>query len=387
MVADRMVIQVFLTFLLTYLPLAVGRGSRLNLRASTLKNEGLQWPSVPSGQPRPPVVHFLFLATSKVNNLGIWNSFFSSAPKDQYRAYVHCKLPECIASVSGSALVPISTVPSYYCADLVTPMNQLLHEALGKDGQNPSDKFVFVSDSTLPAKPFAHIYAAFTERSGSDFCVCSMKEWATRRNTGTAMEVAIKHHQWSVLERSHAEKIVEIWKSGSPLVHNFLMRFEMNLPPRSRSVKAFGGSSDAGCLDEFFHMAALYGTLPYTDSHNNSMVNLPTFTNGPLRVSPGADLQGSCDTFVAWPEYSPEYRQRTKTNSSNAFTKLYAEFDALSTPYSGNAEKPGYWDTISSHGLRAIRASDFFFARKFADRPKIVDGGDFASVYVKLVLV
>merc|ERR1719326_864201 len=136
-------------------------------------------------------------------------------------------------------------VPSYYYADLVTPMNALLSEALlqGGPSKNPADKFVFVSDSTLPAKPFAHIYDTLTARTGSDFCVCSVKEWATRREQATTfpyttegrpVEMAIKHHQWSILDRNHAEKVAQIWHAGPAVTHDFLMRFQMNLPPRSR---------------------------------------------------------------------------------------------------------------------------------------------------------
>jgi hypothetical protein len=340
------------------------------------------------GNERPPIVNFLFLAADKVNNLRVWNSFFATAPRDHYRAYVHCKTMECLSSVSGSVLIPVSMVPSYYCADLVSPMNHLLSEALlASPGTNPADKFVFVSDSTLPAKPFAHIYISLSQRSGSDFCVCSMKEWALRKaqpaigNTNAADELAVKHHQWSVLERSHAERVVQVWKSGSPLVNDFLLRFQMNLPPRSRSVKTFSGTG-AGCLDEFYHMAALFGTLKYSGAKPNSTVDLPAFTNSPLQILPEADLQGSCDTFVAWPDFA----NTSSAGGNNAFKRLYANLDPLSQPYNGNSMKPGYWDAISSHGIKAIRDSEFFFARKFTDNPRVLDGGDFVSLYTRLVL-
>jgi hypothetical protein len=342
---------------------------------------------------RAPVVNFLFLAEWKVNNIDVWNAFFAQAPHDQYRAYVHCKTPECHTSIAGSRLVPVPMVPSFYCADLVTPMNQLLAQALqaGGPGQNPADKFVFVSDSTLPAEPFSTIYDTLVKRTGSDFCVCSVKEWATRREQptgalgGKPLEMAVKHHQWSILERSHAETVVKLWHSGPAVVHDFMMRFQMNLPPRSRSVKTFVGSSDVGCLDEFYHMAAIYGTLPYTESQNDTVVSLPAFTNTPLHVAPAADIQGSCDTFVAWPDYAKARDQPFNTTGSNAFKRLYANLDPLSVPYSGDARKPGYWDQISSHGMRAIRNSDFLFVRKFTDRPKVADGGLFGSLYPKLV--
>jgi len=394
--AGSHIVQVCCLFFLFTASLAAessGAGRRLRVRTADdgAKTSDAQWPLMPAvqtfAQPvRPPVVHFLFLAVGKVNNIDVWKTFFASAHPDQFRAFVHCKTPECHVSVTGSPLVPIPMVASYYCADLVTPMNQLLSEALraGGPSQNPADKFVFVSDSTLPAKPFSHIYDTLVKRTGSDFCVCSVKEWATRREppplgspVGKPIEMAIKHHQWSILDRSHAVKVTQVWLAG--VAGDFMMRFQMNLPPRARSVKTFAGSSDAGCLDEFYHMAAIYGTLPYT---NGTAVNLPEFTNSPLQVSDASDLQGSCDTFVAWPAYAVQHPNHT---GGNAFNRLYAALDPLSVPYSGNAESPGYWDTISSHGMRAIRASEFLFVRKFVDQPQVSDGGHFGGLFPQLV--
>lgn len=375
-----------------------GVGRRLRLRGIAEHDDSSrQWPLMPAAQfaahpPRPPVVHFLFLAVGKVNNIDVWKAFFARAPSDKFRAYVHCKVPECTASVADSPLVPIPTVPSFYCADLVTPMNQLLTLALHGPGQNPRDKFVFVSDSTLPGKPFSYIYDTLVARTGSDFCVCSVKEWATRRENpladtkeGKPVEMAVKHHQWSILERSHAEKVSAIWLASNPMVHDFLMRFQMNLPPRSRSVKTFSGSSDTGCLDEFYHFSAIYGTLPYVDSKNDTLVSLPAFTNAPLHVAASTDLQGSCDTFVAWPAYAKGRDAPFNMTGSSAFSRLYTNLDPLSVPYSGDAQKPGYWDTISSHGMRTIRSSEFLFVRKFADAPRVADGGKFSSLYPQLV--
>lgn len=368
---------------------AVGR--RLRLRGLAESDApGLQ---AANSLGRPPVIHFLFLAVDKVNNIGVWNSFFEQAPKEQYRAYVHCKVPKCEASVAGSPLVPIPVVPSFYCADLVTPMNQLLSEALRRSNgrTNPADKFIFVSDSTLPAKPFQQIYGVLAQRSGSDFCVASTKEWLTRRvqqpdgGAHKPVEMAVKHHQWSVLERGHAERVTQLWRAGPAFSRDFLMRFEMNRPPRARSVKTFAGSSDTGCLDEFYHMAAIYGTQAYDESFNESVVSMAEFTNSPLHIAATTGLQGSCDTFVAWPEYAKELSKNSSASGRTAFHRLYANLDPLSVPYTGDARKPGYWDVISSHGLRAIRASEFLFVRKFVDQPRIADGGNFGSLYPKLV--
>merc|ERR1719399_2778217 len=131
-------------------------------------------------------------------------NFFETAPRDQYRVLVHCKLPSCKDSLDGTILQTVPRVKSWYCTDLVSPMNQLLRAALQQKG-NSRDKFAFVSDSTLPAKPFGYLYRELIGRRGSDFCVFPSQEWASIRAHG-GIEVAPKHHQWIILDRRHAEE-------------------------------------------------------------------------------------------------------------------------------------------------------------------------------------
>mmetsp|Transcript_17732 Transcript_17732/g.31651 ORF Transcript_17732/g.31651 Transcript_17732/m.31651 type:complete len:399 (+) Transcript_17732:81-1277(+) len=327
---------------------------------------------------RPPKVYFLFLAVDKVSNLGVWKSFFGQAPPSQYMAYVHCKLPACTSMVSGSPLIPVPTVPSYYCTDLVSPMNQLLAYALSNDGSstNPADKFAFVSDSTLPAKPFSQIYSTLTMRHGSDFCAFPSNEWADIPGNG-GLEVAVKTHQWIVLERVHAEKASIMWASGK--LHNFMTHFQMNSKQYSWNNNSFADSRNFGCLDEFWHMAALYGTLNHVDATGDSDVSLSLFTNAPLRVSARAGWQGSCDTFVIWSKY-------LHIAGQNPFLQLHSALDPASIPHGGNFQRPGWWDTISLHGIQAIRNSGFLFVRKFIDNPYLASGGNFGTEYARIVL-
>jgi len=178
-----------------------------------------------------PKVYFLFLAMDKISNLGIWKSFFNGASPDMYRVLVHCKFREpCVQQLHGSPFELVSTVPSYYCTDLVSPMNQLLNMALQDAyGSHPNDKFAFVSDSTLPGKPFPHVHAALTGRTGSDFCVFPSKEWADTLTYDGQMSMLPKHHQWSVLGRDHAQLTWKLWQSGK--MHDIMYRFRMNTQP------------------------------------------------------------------------------------------------------------------------------------------------------------
>ncbi|CAE8627906.1 unnamed protein product [Polarella glacialis] len=151
-------------------------------------------------EPRKPRIYFLFLAAHRVYNFEIWKAFFATAPAEKYRAFIHCVEEDCKQSVVGSTIQVVPTVPTVYCIDLVTAQQQLIRYALkDKDGApNPDDKFAFVSDSTLPAKPFSEIYGTLAPRHSSDFCVSPVGEWKEGTKPSNVM---IKHHEWVVAPR------------------------------------------------------------------------------------------------------------------------------------------------------------------------------------------
>jgi hypothetical protein len=335
-----------------------------------------------SGVPtRPARIFFMFMAVDKISNLNVWTQFFSQAPSSQYRAYVHCKLESCKNFVAGTVIIPVATVPSYYCTDLVSPMQQLINFALADDpsSANPADKFAFISDSTLPAKPFSQIYSTLAIRQGSDFCTFPAGEWADVPGTD-GLEMAVKVHQWITLNRQHAEKTASVWGAGQ--WHNFMAKFQMNAQQYTPAnvTNTFGDHRNWGCLDEFWHMVALYGPLSRVDASRRTAVNLPLFTNSPLQVGGDVGWQGECDTFVLWAKYLhlPGY---------NPFKTLHESLDVSSIPHSGNVARPGWWDTISRIGITAIRNSNFLFVRKFIDNPTLAGGGDFLSEYARIVFL
>eukprot|EP00927_Polykrikos_kofoidii_P064465 TRINITY_DN5969_c0_g1_i1.p1 TRINITY_DN5969_c0_g1~~TRINITY_DN5969_c0_g1_i1.p1 ORF type:complete len:474 (-),score=59.57 TRINITY_DN5969_c0_g1_i1:51-1412(-) len=350
------------------------------LNATRGLHNGSQWPSATSSF-RPPRIYFLFLAVDKVSNLDIWRYFFAQAPSNQYRAFVHCKNPSCVLQVTGSPLVTVPTVPSFYCTDLVSPMQQLLSVALSSDvdGGNPLDKFAFISDSSLPAKPFSHVYSTLTSRQGSDFCVFPSAEWADIPGSA-GLEIAVKHHQWVTLDRNHAQRASSLWAQGS--MHDFMVQFHMNANGWSYGDNSFADGRNFGCLDEFWFMLALFGPLAHSSVGAEQTVHLSMFTGSPLHISLASEWQGACDTFVLWSQYL-----HTTTNS--AFDRFYSSLDAASVPYSGNAARPGWWDRLSSAGIAAIRGSEFLFVRKFVDLPLLADVGGttegFQGAYSRIV--
>eukprot|EP00747_Dinoflagellata_sp_TGD_P124598 gnl/TRDRNA2_/TRDRNA2_174025_c0_seq4.p1 gnl/TRDRNA2_/TRDRNA2_174025_c0~~gnl/TRDRNA2_/TRDRNA2_174025_c0_seq4.p1 ORF type:complete len:522 (+),score=99.03 gnl/TRDRNA2_/TRDRNA2_174025_c0_seq4:229-1794(+) len=360
------------------------KSQEVSLRATTNHSMELEPPRMPIpswSSTNEAKVYFLFLAVDKVSNMDVWNAFFELAPNDRFRAYVHCKVPaSCEASIYGSKLTTVPTVPSYYCTDLVSPMNQLLLYALedAKSRNNPMDKFVFVSDSTLPAKPFASVYKTLATRKGSDFCLFPAVEWADIPAADGGKEIAAKHHQWIVLEHAHATKSLQLWVQGYG--QEFMSKYRMNTLSYRASNNSFADNRNFGCLDEFWHMLTIFGPLRTDYKGSSRYVNLADFNGGPIHISPNAGWQGMCDTFVVWEKY-------LHTGGRNPFLKMHSMLDHMSVPHGGNSQRPGWWDRISRNGIRAIRNSDFLFVRKFIDNPTLADGGDFQKEYSRLVFM
>lgn len=344
------------------------------------KNGSLQF-SGKSSSSRRPRVHFLFLAVDMVSNLDIWTAFFKNAPKDQFRAYVHCKNPACESQVRGSPLEAIPAVPSYYCTDLVSPMQQLVRQAIAKETDaNPYDKFAFISDSSLPAKPFKELYSSLTAEKGSDFCVFPASEWADLQDASGQMRLVPKVHQWVTLDREHAEKSLKLWDRGYK--HSFMNEFGMNHHSFIWSNNSFGDQRNFGCLDEFWYFYALFGAVSHPGKNQVAEQKLDGFRGGPLRVDEKAAWQGKCDTFVIWSKYMNAGR-------SNPFERMHLALDHQSIPHNGNFARPGWWDKMTRDGMKAIRNSDFLFVRKFINQPQLVygrDGESFAHAYEDVVL-
>lgn len=367
-------VLMFLAMVLAF-PLASLGFKHKQLREGEVSNSS-------SGSMRPPRVYFLFLAVDKISNLDVWTAFFDSTPSDQYRAFAHCKDKSCAQQLSGSPIVPVPAVASYYCTDLVSPMNQLLTFALETDlgPTNEMDKFAFISDSSLPAKPFSEIYDTLTQRQGSDFCVFPPGEWADLPSgVGKGLEMAVKVHQWITLTRGHATRAAELWNEG--VMHNFMSAFAMNTLGWNNVLdNNYADSRNWGCLDEFWYMTALFGTLKGVDPNANQEIKLNGFTGTTLTIDKKQGWQGQCDTFVIWSKYMHSLGKNSQEN-------LMMSLDQPSIPHSGNWARPGWWDTISSQGIQAIRNSDFLFVRKFIDKPTLQGGSNsFADAYKQIII-
>jgi hypothetical protein len=326
-----------------------------NLGRETLPNE---IPPPAMGGTAKPQLYFLFMVYVSIAHEGIWKNFFASAvPSVDFRALVHCKSEASCRQniVSQEIFEIIPSVETQYCLDLVSGMNALLKAALGKSAEGGSvnmlDKFVFVSDSTLPVKPFAVTQHQLTTSATSDFCIFPRNEWAEVTQGYTAQnpmqvpitKIAVKHHQWIVLSRKHAELSV----SKALEMKDIMQQFQLN-----------AGFRNTGCLDEFWHFATIFNTLELGSSPET--VSLQDFGGGPLSTG-NYEIQGHCDTFVHW-------LPRASGKDNNMTQLAQALSDDPGTQMTPVTEKrPASIQRLSKHSMARLRESPFLFARKIEE--------------------
>eukprot|EP00927_Polykrikos_kofoidii_P049480 TRINITY_DN43524_c0_g1_i1.p1 TRINITY_DN43524_c0_g1~~TRINITY_DN43524_c0_g1_i1.p1 ORF type:complete len:495 (+),score=62.23 TRINITY_DN43524_c0_g1_i1:140-1624(+) len=319
-------------------------------------------------------VHFLFMAFDDLPNKEIWARFFSQARHGiDYDVFVHCKYEhECREKVAsfpqGHLFRTIPAVESEWCDNLVSPMDALLATALdlpiAADGGR-NDKFVFLSDTTVPVKPFKVVQRRLTLEDGTDsnFCVAPESDWAWHRCNGKPRDVAVKHHQWMVLARAHANQIVRrradernIMRDLTPLhwlgttwIAPFLQDFTSFI-----TLGNLHGPHAKGCLDEFLYFALVYGFL-----NRSGIANLPGFKGSVRIIKPGLvsedlDFQGQCDTFDYF-GYGTKFKKIVERLVSDGDSQLQ-----LSEPNM----HPARFAKLSAKGLRILRDSEYLFARK-----------------------
>eukprot|EP00408_Alexandrium_pacificum_P017542 CAMPEP_0171183572 /NCGR_PEP_ID=MMETSP0790-20130122/15348_1 /TAXON_ID=2925 /ORGANISM="Alexandrium catenella, Strain OF101" /LENGTH=357 /DNA_ID=CAMNT_0011648553 /DNA_START=126 /DNA_END=1196 /DNA_ORIENTATION=+ len=158
-------------------------------------------------QPRVPRLFFLMTANWFVEWEEIWVDFLSGGELGYtVQAFLHCEDHwQCVEHVKRRDILKlIPTVPSQYCANLVSPMLALLdaavHSAHVSGPGHPDDAFIFVSSNSLPVKPFWAIKKMLIEDHPG------MALFKPSQTTECGL---FKASQWSVLRSRHAERMLE----------------------------------------------------------------------------------------------------------------------------------------------------------------------------------
>lgn len=321
-------------------------------------------PAQPVAYNSEPRVFFLFLLQNGMAEPDIWRSFFAAADGAKYRSFVHCSNPEaCKASglfwkVPG--LTEVSTVPSYYCHDLVTAMVHLLSAATAasavEGGGSSRDKFVFVSDSTLPLKPFAEMHTVLTGNHDSDICVFPSNHWATAY-VGDKKAHLVKHHQWVTLSREHAQVMVRDWKEVDSQGH-WAVPIDSSNWNGDYNASSFQREPIANwCTDEWAFFATLFGAI--VDEGYDTAVSLRGFGTGRIEMHGPASktMQGVCRTFAFFNEDGVEFANLGRAVAQDAGSKLSC--------WPSCQARPATIQALTETSVLTLRRSPFMFARKF----------------------
>jgi hypothetical protein len=152
-------------------------------------------------------VAFLFLIYDEVNHEKIWKKFFENVDPNKYNIYVHYKNNKYSEFFDKYKLK--HTIPTEWGhKSLVQAHNLLLKEAL-KDPNNMH--FILVSNSCVPFKKFDYTYNYLDPKYS--YYNMFVKHNSLHRNVIAEKYVdknkIKKAHQWSILNRHHAQLLVD----------------------------------------------------------------------------------------------------------------------------------------------------------------------------------
>jgi len=326
-----------------------------------------------------PRIFFLFMTMSGVERPEFWKAFLDGqlsatiTTHQLSRVFVHCVHSHVcsweIQTKNTLQATQVATVPSTYCADLVSPMAQLLNSAV-LESTSPKDKFVFLSESTLPVKPFAEVYQSLMMDANSDFCVYPTDHWVQLSLANNLQALIVKHSQWVVLNQAHAHSIVANWpamKAGfTALTWSIPVYHETKLGPWGKITNPAGVLPLPMCIDEWAFFGTIFGAFVDKGQAQMSAAQLPGLSSTPLHmrgntpfVQGGTIQQGQCRTFAFW--------DASEFGVSNLISNIQKDWpmSKFSCFPKCDSTHPAEFEALGDNGAIALRSSRYLFARKF----------------------
>jgi len=336
-------------------------------------------------------IYFLFMLMNCLHNIEIWKRFFAEAPSGAWRAWVHCKnLVSCRDSGLFQELPEfkvVDQVPSIRCKDLVSVEAQLLKAALQESVASNSviQKFVLLSESALPVKPFSAIYEALTRHWESDFCFSRSEFWPaininpknmeriSRRSNKKTLTLLPKHSQFFVLNRDDAKtfcrEFVAVDSGGNwplPLKsRRWTTRYHYI---NTSGIQRFFDTSKVyylPCADEIQVFATIYGSFDFGDFGDNVHTKTcPLNRSVTCKDINSLRRQSRCHTLSVG---GLSVMVKAIRRDPGAVVKLPSESQR------GHGVE---FEQLANASLDRLRNSRYLFVRKFPDKarlPKYVD--------------
>ena len=151
-------------------------------------------------------IAFCFLIYDSINLEEIWNLFFRNVNENKYNIYIHYKNNKPLKYFEKYKLN--NCIPTEWGGlSIVHAQNLMLKEAMNDED---NEHFIFISNSCVPLKNFHHVYNSLNkEYSYFNICkpaVCFPKCAPTLNMI--KHEFIQKSHQWCILNRKHANIMV-----------------------------------------------------------------------------------------------------------------------------------------------------------------------------------
>jgi len=241
---------------------------------------------------------------------------------------------------------------------------------------SPRDKFLFLSESTLPVKPFADVYNSLSWDMSSDFCVYPTDHWVQLQLAQNLRALIVKHSQWVVLNQAHAHTMVQQWAGVKAGLHGHAWSIPVYHEPRKgpwgKITNPAGVMPLPMCIDEWAFFATIYGAFVDTGQWNYGAEGLPGFGAPPLQLHGAAHLtsttQGICRTFAFWD--ASDFG-----GGSNLINEIAQDWpwSKLSCFPKCDSTHPAEFAALSDRGAAALRRSRYLFARKFPENVMTLD--------------
>uniref|UniRef100_A0A7S1RNM0 Uncharacterized protein n=1 Tax=Alexandrium catenella TaxID=2925 RepID=A0A7S1RNM0_ALECA len=269
----------------------------------------------------------------------------------------------------------------------MTPFVHMLRTAMLSTSHLPEagvmEKFMVLSDSTLPVKPFPIIFGELASTRESYYCFNNKEQWSKGSVDGVPMALP-KHQQWVTLNRSEAALLVSKWK---PVVT--YQGWDVPLrggrwAGQNRKVprSTFKGGSWYTGTDEEATYAFTHGPLELRwkrDWARWKHDGARWQRNGARWKRDGAlmgklFMQRRCTTYVGFPDDIGVYDDYSLLQSGPDPAKQMTypiTLQLYRDPGNQLLVAEGSWhpftiERLSAQSMLSLRRSDFLFARKFS---------------------
>jgi hypothetical protein len=161
-------------------------------------------------QDPPKKIAFCFLIYDKINHLELWEKFFEGIDPDKYNVYIHYKSNQNLGNFDKYKL-PKCVETKWADKSLVKASNLLFTTAFKKDSNNY--KFVLLSNSCIPLKPFNAVYDFLTQNNKghiNSFEIDRCGYYCKSKFNRAYPHYLAKCSQWVILNRLLVEKIASV---------------------------------------------------------------------------------------------------------------------------------------------------------------------------------